>query len=51
MLSMLGVGYEVSACFDRPLKVPIVELEEANEKNDLNVRIDTINITSNIIII
>ena len=41
MLSMLGVGYEVSACFDRPLKLPIVELEEANDKNDLNVRIDT----------
>lgn len=41
MLSMLGVGYEFSAVFNRPLKLETITLTESNIKNDINVKIDT----------
>ena len=41
MLSMLGVAYEVSAVFKRPMKELKYNLKEATEENDVKVSVET----------
>lgn len=41
MLSMLGVAYEVSAVFDKPMNDLKYEYKKSKDANDIKVRIDT----------